>query len=87
MGIKFDRDGGWSGNWHDVVRESQTETGPVGTATLTLEGKVLIMKVVILPLLLLMCSVFNPPRFFRLALDRAIFTFCGDRGGRGSGET
>lgn len=46
-----------------------------GLRLLTLEGKVLIMKVVILPLLLLMCSVFNPPRFFRLALDRALFYF------------
>ncbi|KAI7809157.1 hypothetical protein IRJ41_000843 [Triplophysa rosa] len=39
------------------------------------QGNILIYKAVILPLLLLLCSVFSPPRSFLLALDRAVFYF------------
>lgn len=75
LGIKFDREGGGSGNWHDVMSKVRKKLGFWRLRRLTVEGKVLIIKAVILPLLLLLCSVFKPPRFFLLALDRAIFYF------------
>ncbi len=42
---------------------------------MTFEGKVLIFKSVILPLVLLVCSVFNPPQRFLAKLERAVFYF------------
>lgn len=75
LGIKFDINGGGSGNWTDVLGKIRQRLGLWRLRQLTLEGKVLIIKAVILPLLLLLCSVFYPPRFFLLALDRAVFYF------------
>ncbi|KAL6476330.1 hypothetical protein MHYP_G00148290 [Metynnis hypsauchen] len=42
---------------------------------LTWEGKILIIKAIILPLFLLICGVFPPPRCVLLGADRAIFYF------------
>ncbi|KAI7813124.1 reverse transcriptase [Triplophysa rosa] len=75
LGVKFDSNGGGSGNWPDLLGKVRQRLGFWRLRQLTLEGKVLIIKTVILPLLLLLCSIFYPPRFFLLALDRAIFYF------------
>jgi len=40
-----------------------------------MEGKILIFKAVILPLFLLICSVFIPPRAVILSVERAFFYF------------
>lgn len=75
LGIKFDREGGGNANWTDVVGKVRQRLGFWGLRGLTIEGKVLIIKAVILPLLLLISSVFTPPRNVLLNLDRAIFYF------------
>ena len=75
LGIKFDREGGGTSNWPDVVGKVRQRLGYWGIRGLTIEGKVLIIKAVILPLLLLISSVFIPPRRVLLDLDRAIFYF------------
>ena len=75
LGIKFDREGGGKTNWPDVVGKVRQRLGYWGLRGLTIEGKVLIIKAVILPLLLLISSVFIPPRTVLLDLERAIFYF------------
>lgn len=75
LGIKFDKEGGGSTNWPDVVGKVRQRLGFWGLRGLTMEGKVLIIKAVILPVLLLVSSVFNPPRSVILDLERTIFYF------------
>ncbi|XP_054482791.1 LOW QUALITY PROTEIN: uncharacterized protein LOC129115036, partial [Anoplopoma fimbria] len=75
LGIKFDGEGGGKTNWPDVVGKVRQRLGYWTLRGLTLEGKVLIIKSVILPLLLLISSVFIPPRKVLLELERAIFYF------------
>ncbi|XP_070771031.1 LOW QUALITY PROTEIN: uncharacterized protein [Enoplosus armatus] len=75
LGIKFDREGGGKTNWPDIVGKVRQRLGYWRLRRLTMEGKVLIIKAVILPLLLLISSVFFPPRRVLLDLERAIFYF------------
>nr|BAD04856.1 reverse transcriptase [Takifugu rubripes] len=75
LGVKFDREGGGKTNWPDMVGKVRQKLGFWGLRGLTMEGKVLITKAVILPLLLLISSVFFPPRSVILELERAIFYF------------
>lgn len=75
LGVKFDREGGGKTNWPDMVGKVRQRLGYWRLRGLTLEGKVLIIKAVILPLLLLISSVFIPPRKVILDLERAIFYF------------
>ncbi|KAL6481328.1 hypothetical protein MHYP_G00094080 [Metynnis hypsauchen] len=75
LGIKFDKEGGGRGNWTDMIGKVKQRLGFWGLRQMTMEGKVLIIKAIILPLLLLLCSVFSPPRFFLLDLERAVFYF------------
>ncbi|XP_056298028.1 uncharacterized protein LOC130211313 [Pseudoliparis swirei] len=75
LGVKFDREGGGKTNWPDVVGKVRQRLGYWTLRGLTLEGKVLIIKSVILPLLLLISSVFIPPKKVLLDLERAIFYF------------
>lgn len=75
LGIKFDKEGGGDTNWEDVAGKVRQRLTYWGLRGLTLEGKVLIIKAVILPLLLLISSVFIPPRRVLLILERAIFYF------------
>lgn len=75
LGVKFDKEGGGKGNWEEVLNKAKHRLGFWGLRKLTIEGKILIIKAVILPLMLLLCSVFSPPRRFLLALDWAIFYF------------
>lgn len=75
LGIKFDREGGGKTNWPDVLGKVRQRLGYWGLRGLTMEGKVLIIKAVILPLFLLVSSVFIPPRRVLLELERAIFHF------------
>lgn len=53
LGIKFDKEGGGKTNWPDIIGKAKQQLGYWGLRTLTLGGKVLIIKAVILPLLLL----------------------------------
>ena len=75
LGIKFDEEGGGRGNWTDMIGKVKQRLGFWGLRQMTMEGKILIIKAVVLPLLLLLCSVFSPPRFFLLDLERAVFYF------------
>lgn len=75
LGIKFDREGGGSLNWADVIGKVRQRLGLWTFRGLTMEGKVLIIKAVILPLFLLISSVFIPPRRVILTLERSIFYF------------
>ena len=75
LGVKFDSEGRGDTNWADVLGKVRQRLGYWGLRGLTMEGKVLIIKAVILPLLLLISSVFIPPRRVLLQLDRAIFYF------------
>lgn len=73
LGVKFDREGGGETNWPDMVGKVRQRLGYWGLRGLTIEGKVLIIKAVISPLLLLISAVFIPPRHVLLNLERAIF--------------
>ena len=75
LGVKFDREGEGTENWPGMIGKVRRRLGYWGLRGLTMEGKVLIIKSVILPLLLLVCSVFMPPRRVLLELERAIFYF------------
>ena len=75
LGVKFDREGGGDTNWPGLIGKVKQRLGYWGLRRLTIEGKVLITKAVILPLLLSVSSVFMPPRRVILALERAIFYF------------
>ena len=75
LGVKFDREGEGKTNWPDIIGKVKKKLGYWGLRQLTMEGKVLIIKAVILPLLLLTSSVFLPNRNVLLALERAIFYF------------
>uniref|UniRef100_A0A8C7IU91 Reverse transcriptase domain-containing protein n=1 Tax=Oncorhynchus kisutch TaxID=8019 RepID=A0A8C7IU91_ONCKI len=75
LGVKFDRGGGGSGNWSGILGTVRQRLGFWGLRQLTLEGKVLIIKAVILPVLLLISSVFIPPRRSILDLERMLFYF------------
>lgn len=75
LGIKFDREGGGRGNWQEALAKVRQRFGFWRRRQLTIEGKVLIIKSVILPLFLLLCSVFYPPRWFLLSVDREMFHF------------
>ncbi|RXN13427.1 reverse transcriptase [Labeo rohita] len=75
LGVKFDKEGGGRENWTDLLGKVRKRLVFWGLRQLTIEGKVLIFKAVILPLLLLVCSVFSPTRKFLLDLDRAVFYF------------
>ncbi|XP_033998587.1 uncharacterized protein LOC117492420 [Trematomus bernacchii] len=75
LGIQFDNEGGGKTNWTSLVGKVRQRLGYWGLRGLTMEGKVLIIKAVILPLLLLVGSVFIPPRRVLLELERAIFYF------------
>nr|XP_055049577.1 LINE-1 retrotransposable element ORF2 protein [Misgurnus anguillicaudatus] len=75
LGVKFDKEGGGRGNWTDLLGKVRKRLGFWGLRQLTIEGKILIFKSVILPLILLVCSVFSPPRSFLVELERAVFYF------------
>ena len=75
LGVKFDRQGEGTTNWPDLVGRVRQRLGYWGLRRLTMEGKVLIIKAVILPLLLSVSSVFMPPKRVILDLERAIFYF------------
>ncbi|XP_062413407.1 uncharacterized protein LOC134104104 [Pungitius pungitius] len=75
LGIKFNAEGRGETNWPDVIRKVRQRLGYWTLRGLTLEGKVLIIKAVILPLFLLICSVFLPPKKVLSELERAIFYF------------
>jgi exonuclease III len=75
LGVKFDKEGGGRGNWTDMLGKVRQRLGFWGLRQMTFEGKVLIFKSVILPLILLVCSVFSPPRRFLAELERAVFYF------------
>ena len=75
LGVKFNREGEGTENWPDVIGKVRQRLGYWGLRGLTIEGKVLIIKAVILPLLLLISSVFIPPHRVRLELERAVFYF------------
>ncbi len=75
LGVKFDKEGGGQENWTDLLGKVRQRLGFWGLRQMTFEGKVLIFKSVILPLVLLVCSVFSPPRRFLAKLERAVFYF------------
>ena len=75
LGVKFDRQGGGDTNWPGLIGKVKQRLGYWGLRGLTMEGKVLIIKAVILPLLLSVSAVFMPPRRVILTLERAIFYF------------
>nr|BAC82621.1 pol-like protein [Danio rerio] len=75
LGVKFDKEGGGGQNWNDILTKVNQKLGFWGLQKLTMEGKILIFKSVILPLILLVSSVFSPPRRFIRKLERAVFYF------------
>ncbi|XP_031671812.1 uncharacterized protein LOC109882153 [Oncorhynchus kisutch] len=75
LGVKFDREGGGSGNWSGILGTVRQRVGFWGLRQLTFEGKVLIIKAVILPVRLLISSVFIPPQRSILDLERKLFYF------------
>lgn len=65
--------GGGRSNWPDVIGKARKRLGYWRLRGLTMEGNVLIIKALILPLFLLISSVFIPPRRVLLDLHWDIF--------------
>ena len=76
LGVKFDREGEGKTNWPDIIGKVKKKLGYWGLRQLTMEGKVLIIKAVILPLLLLTSSVFLPNRNVLLDIEVYVFFLC-----------
>nr|XP_054601022.1 uncharacterized protein LOC129164570 isoform X1 [Nothobranchius furzeri] len=75
LGIKFDKEGKGEVNWTEISAKVRQRTGLWKQRDLTLNGKVLIIKAVIIPLFLLAASVFLPSRKTIRSLERTIFQF------------
>ena len=78
LGVKFDKNGDGKSNWTEITRRVKQRIGFWTMRNLTIEGKILIIKAVILPVFLLTSSVFIPPRRVILELQRDIFYFIWD---------
>ncbi len=75
LGVKIDKDGGGQENWTDLLGKVRKRLGFGGLRQLMIEGNFFIFKYVILPLMSLVCSVFNPRKKFLMDLERAVFYF------------
>ncbi|XP_027874178.1 uncharacterized protein LOC114145046 [Xiphophorus couchianus] len=75
LGVKFDKHGEGKTNWIEITRRVKQRLGFWGMRNLTIEGKILIVKAVILPVFLVTSAVFIPPKRVFLELQRAIFYF------------
>lgn len=75
LGVKFDCLGSGVKNWEDVVGKVSQKIGLWGMRELTLQGRVLVLKAVIVPLLLYVSVVFPPPRNVLLLLIRKVMYF------------
>lgn len=53
-------DGGGSGNWHDMMGKVRKKLGFWRLRQLTFEGKILIIKAVILPVFIVVFSLLSP---------------------------
>lgn len=75
LGVKIDAEGLGGGNWDDIFKKVQRKVSFWRLRQLTMEGKVLILKAVILPIVLFVGVVFVPSRAVLWRLDRLIFRF------------
>lgn len=75
LGIKFDSYGSGQKNWEELVGKVAKKIGFWGLRDLTLEGKVLIIKTMILPLVLYVAAIIPPPRMVLNCLIRQVMGF------------
>ena len=75
LGVFFNSDGRGDGNWEGILKKIRIKLQFWRLRQLTLEGKNLILKATILPLLLFIGVVFVPSRSVLARLDRIIFHF------------
>ena len=75
LGVDFALEGSAALNWRARIAAVRTKIGLWKARRLTLSGRVLAMKVDILPSLVYLALVFPLPPELRLALVRDIFTF------------
>lgn len=75
LGIKFDKDGYGKQNWIDLTHKIKKKIAYWSLRAMTIEGKVLIIKAVILAMLRLTSIIFFPPKGTIRTLERNIFYF------------
>ena len=75
LGVLFNSDGRGEGNWEGILKKTEQKFNYWRMRGLTLEGKILILKTVILPVWLFPSRVFVPSRVVLSRLDRLVFYF------------
>lgn len=75
LGVKFYKHGSGGQNWDNVTAKVAQKLGLWSLRELTFEGKCLILKSVILPVLVYLSAVFPPTRNVLCALTRSVMRF------------
>lgn len=75
LGLKFDGTGSGQRNWVDVGAKVSQKLGLWSLRNLTMEGKVLVLKSIILPMLFYIAVVFPPTTHVLKILNRTVFCF------------
>ncbi|KAJ7994396.1 hypothetical protein DPEC_G00248850 [Dallia pectoralis] len=75
LGITFQRDGGGSTSWAETICHVQRKICEWSARSLTMTGKTLILKAIVLPILLYLGRVFPPDKAASKKIERLMFTF------------
>ncbi|KAJ8015986.1 hypothetical protein DPEC_G00002410 [Dallia pectoralis] len=75
LGITFQRDGGGSTSWAETICHVQWKICEWSARSLTMTGKTLILKAIVLPILLYLGRVFPPDKATSKNIERLMFTF------------
>ncbi|KAJ7995673.1 hypothetical protein DPEC_G00247020 [Dallia pectoralis] len=75
LGITFQRDGGGSTSWAETICRVQRKICEWSARSLTMTGKTLILKAIVLPILLYLGRVFPPDKATSKKIERLMFTF------------
>ncbi|KAJ7998408.1 hypothetical protein DPEC_G00204630 [Dallia pectoralis] len=75
LGITFQRDGEGSTSWAETICRVQRKICEWSARSLTMTGKTLILKAIVLPILLYLGRVFPPDKATSKKIERLMFTF------------
>ncbi|KAL0961882.1 hypothetical protein UPYG_G00332850 [Umbra pygmaea] len=73
--ITFQRDGGGSTSWAETICHVQRKICEWSARSLTMTGKTLILKAIVLPIVLYLGRVFPPDKTTSKKIERLMFTF------------
>ncbi|KAJ8355290.1 hypothetical protein AAFF_G00073710, partial [Aldrovandia affinis] len=75
LGVTFQNDGGGNRSWEEALRHVQKKIGSWSTRPLTMTGKILVLKAIVLPSFLYIGRVFPPDRATSKLVARMAFRF------------